>query len=131
MGGYGVRSNAIRPRAGTRLVISDEMREAAQKGGAAGMAGFQALEAFGKANNPDAIGPFVTWLCTDAAANVNGRDFMVSGPLIGLYSLPEITTKITAEPGHIWSLDELDAQMSQVTGELKNMWPKKEDKPTS
>jgi NAD(P)-dependent dehydrogenase (short-subunit alcohol dehydrogenase family) len=129
MGGYGVRSNAIRPRAGTRLVISDEMREAAQKGGAAGMAGFQALEAFGKANNPDAIGPFVAWLCTDAAANVNGRDFMVSGPLIGLYSLPEIGNKITAEPGHIWSIDELDQKMGEVTGDLKNMWPKKEDKP--
>jgi 3-oxoacyl-[acyl-carrier protein] reductase len=129
MGGYGVRSNAIRPRAGTRLVISDEMREAAQRGGAAGMQGFQALEAFGKANPPEAIGPFVTWLCTDAAANVNGRDFMVSGPLIGLYSLPEITAKITAEPGHIWTVDELDEKMPQVVGDLKNMWPKKEDKP--
>ncbi|HLB23550.1 MAG TPA: SDR family oxidoreductase [Dehalococcoidia bacterium] len=126
MGGYGVRSNAIRPRAGTRLVISDEMREAAQKGGAAGMAGFQALEAFGKANNPDAVGPFVTWLCTDAASNVNGRDFMVSGPLIGLYSLPEITTKITAEGGHIWTIDELDGKMSDVTGALSNQWPAKE-----
>ena len=129
MGGYGVRSNAIRPRAGTRLVISDEMREAAQRGGAAGMQGFQALEAFGKANPPEAIGPFVTWLCTDAAANVNGRDFMVSGPLIGLYSLPEITARITAEPGHIWTVDELDEKMPQVVGDLKNMWPKKEDKP--
>jgi NAD(P)-dependent dehydrogenase (short-subunit alcohol dehydrogenase family) len=126
MGGYGVRSNAIRPRAGTRLVISDEMREAAQKGGAAGMAGFQALEAFGKANNPDAIGPFVAWLCTDAASNVNGRDFMVSGPLIGLYSLPEITTKITAEAGHIWTVDEIDAKMPEVTGSLVNQWPAKE-----
>jgi NAD(P)-dependent dehydrogenase (short-subunit alcohol dehydrogenase family) len=131
MGGYGVRSNALRPRAGTRLVISDEMREAAQRGGAAGMAGFQALEAFGKANNPDAIGPFAAWLCTDAAANVNGRDFMVSGPLIGLYSLPEIATRITAEAGHIWTIDELDEKMSAVTGELKNQWPKKEDKPAS
>jgi NAD(P)-dependent dehydrogenase (short-subunit alcohol dehydrogenase family) len=131
MGGYGCRSNAIRPRAGTRLVISDEMREAAQRGGAAGMAGFQALEAFGKANNPDAIGPFVTWLCTDAASNVNGRDFMVSGPLIGLYSLPEITKKITSEPGHIWTLEELDAQMTQVTGDLVNQWPKKEEKPAT
>jgi NAD(P)-dependent dehydrogenase (short-subunit alcohol dehydrogenase family) len=131
MGGYGVRSNAIRPRAGTRLVVSDEMREAAQRGGAAGMQGFQALEAFGNANPPDAIGPFVVWLCSDAAANVNGRDFMVSGPLIGLYSLPEVTTKITNQPGHIWTVDELDAQMPQVVGDLKNQWPKKEEKPAT
>lgn len=129
MGGYGVRSNAIRPRAGTRLVISDEMREAAQKGGAAGMQGFQALEAFGKANPPDAVGPFVTWLCTDAASNVNGRDFMVSGPLIGLYSLPEIVKKATNDPGHVWTLDELDAAIpANVTGDLTNQWPKREEK---
>jgi 3-oxoacyl-[acyl-carrier protein] reductase len=132
MGGYGVRSNAIRPRAGTRLVISDEMRAAAQRGGAAGMAGFQALEAFGKANPPEAIGPFVAWLCTDAAANVNGRDFMVSGPLIGLYSLPEIVRKVTNEPGHIWTIDELDKLIPEhITGDLVNQWPKKEEKPAS
>ena len=128
MGGYGVRSNAIRPRAGTRLVISDEMREAAQRGGAAGMQGFQALEAFGKANPPDAVAPFVVWLCTDAAANINGRDFMVSGPLIGLYSLPEIVKRTTNEPGHIWTLEELDSAMPQVTGDLTNQWPKREEK---
>jgi NAD(P)-dependent dehydrogenase (short-subunit alcohol dehydrogenase family) len=128
MGGYGVRSNAIRPRAGTRLVISDDMREAAQRGGAAGMQGFQALEAFGKANPPDAIGPFVAWLCTDAASNVNGRDFMVSGPLIGLYSLPEITKKATNQPGHIWTIDELDKAMPDVVGELVNQWPRREEK---
>jgi NAD(P)-dependent dehydrogenase (short-subunit alcohol dehydrogenase family) len=131
MGGYGVRSNAIRPRAGTRLVISDEMREAAQRGGAAGMQGFQALEAFGKANPPEAIGPFVAWLCTDAASNINGRDFMVSGPLIGLYSLPEIVKKTTNQPGHIWTIDELDKVMPDVTGDLVNQWPKKEEKPAA
>ncbi len=131
MGGYGVRSNAIRPRAGTRLVISDEMREAAQRGGAAGMQGFQALEGFGKANPPEAVGPFVAWLCTDAAANINGRDFMVSGPLIGLYSLPEIVKSAKNEPGHVWSLDELDSVMGDVTGDLKNMWPKREEKPAT
>jgi NAD(P)-dependent dehydrogenase (short-subunit alcohol dehydrogenase family) len=131
MGGYGVRSNALRPRAGTRLVISDEMREAAQRGGAAGMQGFQALEAFGKSNPPEAIGPFAAWLCTDAAANINGRDFMVSGPLIGLYSLPEIVKQARGEPGHVWSLDELDKVMPDVTGDLVNQWPKKEEKPAA
>ena len=128
MGGYGVRSNAIRPRAATRLVISDEMKAAAQRGGAAGM-GLAGLEAFEKANPAEAIGPFVAWLCSDAAANVNGRDFMVSGPLIGLYSLPEIVKKATNEPGHVWSIDELDKVIpEQVTGDLNNMWPKREEK---
>ncbi len=129
MGGYGVRSNAIRPRAGTRLVISDEMRAAASRGGAAGM-GMAGLEAFEKANPPDGVGPFVVWLCTDAASNVNGRDFLVSGSVIGLYSLPEIVKQVANTSGNIWTLDELDKLIpEQVTGDLKNMWPKKEEKP--
>jgi 3-oxoacyl-[acyl-carrier protein] reductase len=129
LGGYGVRANAIRPRAATRLVISDEMKAAAQRGGASGM-GLAGLEAFEKANPPEAIGPFVVWLCSDAAANVNGRDFLVSGSTIGLYSLPEIAKKVDNTTGELWTIDRLDDVMpSQVTGELKNMWPKKEEKP--
>ena len=130
LGGYGVRANAIRPRAATRLVISDEMKAAAQRGGAAGM-GLAGLEAFEKANPPEAIGPFVVWLCSDAAENVNGRDFLVSGSLIGLYSLPEIVAKVDNPDAHMWTLDELDKIMPEkVTGGLKNMWPRKEEKPT-
>jgi NAD(P)-dependent dehydrogenase (short-subunit alcohol dehydrogenase family) len=128
MGGYGVRSNAIRPRAATRLTISDEMKAAAQRGGAAGM-GLQGLQMFEKMNPPDAIGPFVTWLCTDAAENINGRDFLVAGNMIGLYSLPEIVKKLdNPREDKIWSLDDLDKLMPQVTGDLKNMWPRREEK---
>ncbi|MEX2246955.1 MAG: SDR family NAD(P)-dependent oxidoreductase [Dehalococcoidia bacterium] len=129
MGGYGVRANAIRPRAGTRLVISDEMKEAAARGGAAGM-GMQQLEAFGRANPPEAVAPFVVWLCTDAAANVNGRDFLVSGTTIGLYSLPEIVKKADNTTGELWTLERLDQVIpEQVTSGLTNMWPKREEKP--
>lgn len=131
MGGYGVRANAIRPRAATRLVISEEMKAAAQRGGASGM-GLAGLEAFEKANPPEAIGPFVAWLCTDAAANINGRDFLVSGPMIGLYCLPEIVKKAdNPTEDKIWKLDDLDGLMKDVTGDLVNQWPKKEEKPAA
>ncbi len=128
MGGYGVRANAIRPRAATRLVISDEMKAAAERGGAAGM-GLQGLQAFEKANPPEGVAPFVVWLCTDAAENVNGRDFLVSGTTIGLYSLPEIVAKVDNASGAIWTLDDLDRVIPEkVTSGLKNMWPRKEEK---
>ncbi len=131
MGGYGVRSNTIRPRAGTRLVISDEMKAAASRGGAAGM-GMAGLEAFEKANPPEGVAPFVVWLCTDAAENVNGRDFLVSGATIGLYSLPEIVAKVDNTSGELWTLDRLDKEIpASVTRGLRNMWPKKEDKPAT
>jgi NAD(P)-dependent dehydrogenase (short-subunit alcohol dehydrogenase family) len=128
MGGYGVRANAIRPRAATRLVISDEMKAAAERGGAAGM-GLQGLQAFEKANPPEGVAPFVVWLCTYAAENVNGRDFLVSGTTIGLYSLPEIVAKVDNASGAIWTLDDLDRVIPEkVTSGLKNMWPRKEEK---
>ncbi len=131
MGNYGVRSNAIRPRAGTRLVISDEMKAAASRGGAAGM-GMAGLEAFEKANPAEGVAPFVVWLCTDAAENVNGRDFLVSGSMIGLYSLPEIVAKIDNTSGSIWTLDDLDKMIPEkVTSGLKNMWPRREEKSAS
>ena len=94
MGGYGVRSNAIRPRAGTRLVISDEMKAAAharRRGRHGHGPGARGVRARRTRRTPSARSS--SWLCTDDASNVNGRDFLVSGPLIGLYSLPEIVKK--------------------------------------
>ncbi len=38
---------------------------------------------------PELVSPLVVFLCTDAAAHVNGRDFIVGGGEISLVSLPE------------------------------------------
>ena len=120
MGKYGVRCNAIRPRAGTRLVISDDMREAAKRGG-----GMQGLDAFEKSNPPDAVAPMVVWLCTDDAANVNGRDFLVAGNHIALYSLPAPVASIKTDS--TWDLDTV-AKMApeELTKDLKNQFLPKE-----
>ena len=120
MGKYGVRCNAIRPRAGTRLVISDDMREAAKRGG-----GMQGLDAFEKSNPPDAVAPMVVWLCTDDAANVNGRDFLVAGNHIALYSLPVPIASIKTDS--TWDLDTV-AKLApgELTKDLKNQFLPKE-----
>ncbi len=125
MGRYGVRCNAVRPRAATRLTISDEMREAAARGGAAGMTP-EMLQAFERANPPEAIAPMVVWLCTDEAANVNGRTFLVVGNQIGLYSEPEIVADIRSDHG--WSIDEVAKLVpEQVTKDLMNLFVPKEE----
>ena len=129
MGRYGVRCNAIRPRAATRLTISDEMRDAAERGaGAAGM-NLDMLKAFEKANPPEAIAPLVVWLCTDEAANINGRNFLVAGNQIGLYSEPQVVADIRSD--HILTLDELSKLMpAQVTKDLTNQFAPKEEAKT-
>ncbi|MEX2158876.1 MAG: SDR family NAD(P)-dependent oxidoreductase [Dehalococcoidia bacterium] len=125
MGRYNVRCNAIRPRAATRLTISDEMREAAERGGAAGM-NPDLLKAFEKANPPEAVAPLVVWLCTDEASNVNGRSFLVTGNQIGLYSEPQVIADIRSEG--TWSLDDLSKLMPEkVTADLTNAFAPKEE----
>ena len=125
MGRYNVRCNAIRPRAATRLTVSDEMKEAAARGSAAGM-NPDLLQAFEKANPPEAVAPLVVWLCSDEAANVNGRSFLVTGNQIGLYSEPKVVADIRSEGA--WDLDTLSREMpDKVTKDLKNQFAPKEE----
>ncbi len=65
------------------------------------------------------ISPFVVWLCTDAAANVNGRTFHVMGDDVGLLTEPTPDPVIHQDGG--WDLDGLDAAApGGLTGGLSN-----------
>ena len=65
------------------------------------------------------IAPFVVWLCTDAAANINGRTFHVSGDDVGLLTEPTPEPVIHRDGG--WDLSSLDAEApAGLTGELTN-----------
>lgn len=113
LGRYGVTSNYIRPGAATRLTQSPEMEAARAKAAAAGLArggGSGFLDDRG----PDKIAPLVVWLCTDAAANVNGQDFGVGGGTISLYSQPTPVKEIYMQGG--WTLDALDQVFPQTIG---------------
>ena len=118
MGRYGVRVNAIRPMAATRLTLSDDMRQRAARAGEAGMAMLAELEK----QTPEEIGPFVAWLCSDEAANINGRTFLVRAGYIGLYSEPEIVAAV--ETDKPWTVDLVSQLVRKpVTANLVNEWP--------
>jgi len=118
MGRYGVRCNAIRPQAATRMTVSDDMRRRFERAGEAGAKMLAALEK----QEPTEIGPMVAWLCTDEAANINGRTFLVTAGHIGLYSEPEIIGSIDTDKS--WSVDLVsDMLPKQVTKDLVNEWP--------
>ncbi len=128
LGRYGVTANAIRPRAGTRLTLTEELAEAQRRAREAGLVAGDAGDIdFGSDREtmmqPENVSPFVVWLCTDAAANVNGRDFLVWGNEVGMYSLPKVEASIYAS-GLSWTMDELDRVASQsYLGSQKNLWP--------
>lgn len=68
---------------------------------------------------PDKVAPFVVWLCTDAAKNVNGRTFQVRGDEVSLLSEPEMRLTIRRQGG--WDLDSLDeAAPAALTAGLTN-----------
>jgi NAD(P)-dependent dehydrogenase (short-subunit alcohol dehydrogenase family) len=95
MGRYGVACNCIRPNAGTRLTLSDEMRKTWPK------SAIEMLEQM----KPEDIAPLVVWLASDAAANVNGRVFYVETGRIALYSEPVLEKQLVKVGG--WTIDEL------------------------
>jgi NAD(P)-dependent dehydrogenase (short-subunit alcohol dehydrogenase family) len=124
LGKYNGRCNAIRPRAATRLTMSDEMREAAERATAAGKVDTR-VEMLARLS-PEMIAPFVVWLCTDSAKNVNGRTFLVSADEITLMTEPSREkTLFSAEGG--WTLDYLRETLPRtVAGGLRNKWALRE-----
>lgn len=106
---YGVRCNAIRPRAYTRLA-NDESLEAMLR--SEQLLGRPAIgenwanpQAF-KESKPEHVAALAVWLCSDAAQEVNGRTFVVGGDEVGIYPEPVAVKSIFRRGG--WDLDALD-----------------------
>ena len=111
MGRYGVTCNCIRPTAGTRLTLSEEMKKARTED----IAKLEQIK-------PEDIAPLVVWLASDDAANVNGRVFYVQTGRIGLYSEPVMEKQLVKAGG--WTIDELFNFMPiTMTWELVNPDP--------
>ena len=56
--------------------------------------------------DPDDVAPFVCYLASDYAANVNAQTFLVYGGEVSLMSQPRPEKTIFEAGGH-WSLEEL------------------------
>ena len=71
---------------------------------------------------PELVAPLVVYLCTDAAAHINGRDFIVGGGEISLVSLPEKEKTIYSDD--TWTVDRLEELFPRTLGAgLKNPAP--------
>ena len=123
LGRYGCRCNVIRPRAATRMTLSDELREAAERARKAGEPAVDISQIEKQA--PEAVAAFVAWLCSDAAANVNGQDFVVSADQISRMTQPRpAETLFTTDA---WTLDQLDAAVPATLARgLRNEFAPKE-----
>ena len=105
LGRYGITVNCIAPGAATRMTstVPDSARDRRAAVGIQSVA----RSADTDMRHPDNVAPIVVWLCTDAAANVNGQTFGASGGKIALHYQPVEAKSILKQER--WTLDELDA----------------------
>jgi 3-oxoacyl-[acyl-carrier protein] reductase len=109
---YGITSNAFSPFAKTRAdyelrTYSDVSEDSPWIGKrASGSVPFVSP-------TPDYIAPFICYLCSDAAAQVNGSVFALGGNNIGLYSDPVIARNITKFGEGPWTQEELAQQVQR------------------
>jgi NAD(P)-dependent dehydrogenase (short-subunit alcohol dehydrogenase family) len=93
-GRYGVRANAICPRARTAMV-----------GGLLGEAPADGPDPL----SPEYVAPLVTYLASPAAANINGEVFVVHGGVAAVMAPPTIAATFLAKdhgsPDGMWTLD--------------------------
>ncbi|MDD5095476.1 MAG: SDR family NAD(P)-dependent oxidoreductase [Dehalococcoidia bacterium] len=117
MGRYGVTCNVIRPRAGTRMTVTDEMvklvdqlkaaPDPVSKARAAGMEQLMKL-------SPEDVAPLVVYLATNEAANINGNTFVVYGNQIILEKLMQVKTLCRDTQ---WTVDSLSKTFPFTLGE--------------
>lgn len=101
-GRYGVRANAICPRARTAMT-ADLM-------GAAPEAGQDPLA-------PEYVAPLVTYLASPAAASINGEVFVVHGGVAAIMEPPRVRTVFhAAEHGSSSGMWDLDSVASALAG---------------
>ena len=111
MGRYGVTANAIAPRATTRMIgaIPESAAEIRARGGVASLSGDGGDDGELQNLDPEGIAPFVCYLASDYAGNVNGQTFLVYGDTVSLMSQPRPERAIWTESGH-WEMGELSRQ---------------------
>ena len=120
MGRYGVTANSISPRAMTRMAGAIP-ESAAETRAQAGVASLPGEEDEGSLD-PDDIAPFLAYLASDYAANVNGQIFYVHGGDISLMSQPRPMRSIYNEGR--WPLEKLRVQAQNfLTKDILNPAP--------
>ncbi|WP_305092996.1 3-oxoacyl-ACP reductase [Prescottella sp. R16] len=96
---YGVRSNAICPRARTAMT--------AQAFGTEDNSGVQGLDPLA----PERVATLVNYLASPASDEINGQVFVVYGKMVALMAAPQVENRFDAA-GSAFTVEELAGQMT-------------------
>ena len=109
-GRLGITCNCIVPMAATRMTMNDTVKANFKRQYEEGKISKQVLEDRLNMPGPEFIAPIVVYLCTDAAANINGLSFRAAGGTVGIYSEPALVKTMHKDhrKGEKWTIDELE-----------------------
>ena len=107
VGRYGITCNAYAPAAGTRFTLSEDVKAGFQKRLDTGLITKERFEELMHPPGPETVAPFVVYLCTAEASNINGQVFDVTYPNISIYSESARVKTITQEKGKLLNVEEL------------------------
>jgi 3-oxoacyl-[acyl-carrier protein] reductase len=107
---YNITCNAFSPFAATRASIDLEASHLVKTDKKKAMAGLPQIT-YEQTPPPEAITPFLTYLCTDAAKDVSGSVFSLAGNSIALYSEPVEKASITKFAPEQWTQEELEMML--------------------
>ncbi|MFC1979822.1 SDR family NAD(P)-dependent oxidoreductase [Chloroflexota bacterium] len=113
MGRYGVTCNAYAPTAATRFTLSEDIVAGFKKRFEAGLMTKERYEELTNPPGPETVAPFIVYLCSNEAANINGQVFDVTGNNIAIYSEP-IKKRSISKPEGLWAVEELMDMIPRV-----------------
>lgn len=113
MGRYGVTCNVYAPTAATRFTLSEDIVAGFKKRFEAGLMTKERYEELTNPPGPETVAPFVVYLCTDEAANINGQVFDVTGNNIAIYSEP-VKKQSISKPEGLWTIKELTDMIPKI-----------------
>jgi NAD(P)-dependent dehydrogenase (short-subunit alcohol dehydrogenase family) len=113
VGRYGITCNAYAPTAATRFTLAEEVVAGFRKRYEAGLMTKERFEELTNPPGPETVAPFIIYLCTDEAADINGQVFDVTGGDIAIYSEPVKVRSIDKAQG-LWTVEELIKQVPKV-----------------
>jgi len=115
LGRKSITVNTIFPGAASRLTTTTEVMDSKQKRTEKDIT--TTAKIGDQLEEPECFTPFITWLCSEEAANVNGQTFFVRGRQISKYSAAPVMEGTIYAPNEGWTVDEVAELFPKTLGE--------------
>ncbi|MBI4303193.1 MAG: SDR family oxidoreductase [Chloroflexi bacterium] len=108
LGRFGITCNAFTPHAATRFTLDDTVRAGYKRRYELGLMSKEDLDKRLNQPPPETMGPFIAYLCTDEAGDINGQVLDVDWNKVSLWSEPVKVSTISKDKAKgDWTVEEL------------------------